>query len=658
MGARLFTVGRAGIKPRALVIFHETQRKGRQNRARGGDVNGHLNAKCKCPFCRGDDNSFSLDQDRGLYFCHRVGCNAKGNAWGFLAANGKGPAEIASTLADYQLDGTFRPRKANREKAPLGPIVKTYDYVNETGEILFQVTRHEPKDFRQRHKGPDGEWINNIVGVRRVLYGLPGLIDAVKAGWTIYLTEGEKDADAINALESGGEFFATTAPMGAKAKWLPEFTPFLDGAKLVLVADKGDKDDVGVKRALDVRFHVKPAVQSVRIVQAKTGKDAFDHLSAGHTLADFVEMPEPGATAESATFLEPTSFRDISNPDVLKVPWLIEGLIPAAGLTVVAAHYKTGKTFLMYRLVLDVQFSKLALGVFPVPHPLKVQLWQFEMPLDVNLRRFHKLAKGMGIEPERIYEAEKAGQFQAFIQPDLSLTNAHDLAIFHARVEAFGPDLLIVDSLSEAFTDADFNATRDVRKMLRDAFRPVTVAGRAAIGLHHKRKAQGSGKQDDGKGSILGSQAFGAAARSVYTLDRVADDHPELKGRFVVSLIPQGGWDLESTGNTFVIADNEAGTLTTVDPVRTKDGKPSKAVTAATQAAIRLAELVRSRRCVGRQTALENIRLALKCGKSTADAGLALAVEKKWVVIDKAEGTKSNEKVLRPGPNSDWEEPS
>jgi hypothetical protein len=361
---------------------------------------------------------------------------------------------------------------------------------------------------------------------------------------------------------------------------------------------------------------------------------------------------------EAPTPLEPTSFKSVSNPGNLAVPWLIEGLIPAAGLTIIAAHYKTGKTFLMYKLILDALFGTLALGSFPVPRPLKVQLWQFEMPLDVNLRRFHKLAKGMDIDPMYIYKAEQDGQFQAFVQPDISLADVGGLASFHDAVTKFAPDLLVVDSLSEAFPGVDFNHSHEVRTMLRDAFRPVTVDGRGTVALHHKRKPPPGKTPDDGKGSILGSQAFGAASRTVYTLDRVRDDGPEAKGRYVVYLAPQGGWDLETSGSTFVIADNEAGTMTTVDAVRPKNGKPLKTVSEATQAAIKYAEIVRSRMRIGRQSAIEAVRLALKCGKTTAEEGLALAVERKWVEMVKSEGTKSNEKELRPGCNSDWDDPS
>lgn len=588
----------------------------------------------RCPAHEDRKPSGSLsegDDGRALVHCHG-GCDC-----------GAILARLGLTLADLM------PEPAERR------IVATYDYTDEGGQLLYQAVRYDPKDFRQRRPDGNGGWIWNLTDTRRVLYGLPGLIEAVKSGWTIYVVEGEKDADAINGLESGGEFYATTAPMGAKAKWSPDYTPFLAGVDVVIVADR---DEPGRKRALDVRFHLKSAAKAVKIVLAKAGKDVFDHLAAGHRLADLLPLPEPGVTTKSVTILEPATFRDVANPDVLKVPWLIEGLIPAAGLTIVAAHYKTGKTFLMYRLILDALFSKLALGTFPIPRSLKVQLWQFEMPLDVNLRRFHKLAKGMRIEPARIFEAEKAGQFQAFIQPDITLADTRGLAIFHQAVTSFGPDLLLVDSLSEAFPGVDTNHGHEVRTMLRRAFQPVTVAGRGTVALHHKRKAPQNGREGDGKASILGSQAFGAAARTIYTLDRVRDDGPEIPGRFVVSLVPQGGWDLETTGSVFVIADDEAGTFTTVDSAKGKNSAASKSVTVTTQVAIRLADLVKSRQVIGRQSAFEIVRLEFKCGLSTAKDALKLAIERKWVAKDKAEGTKQNEQVLEPGDNTDWEDGS
>ena len=48
-------------------------------------------------------------------------------------------------------------------------IVATYDYVDEGGNLLYQVVRYEPKDFRQRKPDGNGGWIWKLGDVRKVL---------------------------------------------------------------------------------------------------------------------------------------------------------------------------------------------------------------------------------------------------------------------------------------------------------------------------------------------------------------------------------------------------------------------------------------------------------------------------------------------------------
>src|SRR5262249_51023915 len=90
-------------------------------------------------------------------------------------------------------------------------IVATYDYLDEQGALLFQVVRFDPKAFVQRRPDGRGGWVWKTKNTRRVLYRLPQVIDAVLAGETIYIAEGEKD---VHALEAAG-VVATTSPMGA-----------------------------------------------------------------------------------------------------------------------------------------------------------------------------------------------------------------------------------------------------------------------------------------------------------------------------------------------------------------------------------------------------------------------------------------------------------
>ena len=99
---------------------------------------------------------------------------------------------------------------------------------------LFQVTRHEPKDFRQRRPDGRGGWIADTRGVRMVPYRLPELVEAVAQEQTVYVLEGEKDVDnAVLALHVP----ATCNPRGA-GKWGScNIDRYFEGAHVVVVAD-------------------------------------------------------------------------------------------------------------------------------------------------------------------------------------------------------------------------------------------------------------------------------------------------------------------------------------------------------------------------------------------------------------------------------------
>jgi hypothetical protein len=116
----------------------------------------------------------------------------------------------------------------------LGEPVATYDYVDESGQLLFQVCRFMPKTFRQRRPSGGG-WTWDLKGVRRVLYRLPVLFEAVTNKRPIIVTEGEKDVDALVRLN----FAATTNPGGA-GKWHSGYNEFLRGADVILVPDNDD----------------------------------------------------------------------------------------------------------------------------------------------------------------------------------------------------------------------------------------------------------------------------------------------------------------------------------------------------------------------------------------------------------------------------------
>src|SRR5262249_7042182 len=127
--------------------------------------------------------------------------------------------------SDLFLTGPVVPGRSRRE-------IARYFYRDEQGKELFQTIRYEPKRFSQGHVGPDGNWISNIQGVRRVLYKLPELLNDIAQGRSVLFVEGEKD---VETLRTRG-FAATTNPMGA-SKWRVEYSGTFKGATVYILPD-------------------------------------------------------------------------------------------------------------------------------------------------------------------------------------------------------------------------------------------------------------------------------------------------------------------------------------------------------------------------------------------------------------------------------------
>lgn len=165
-------------------------------------------------------------------------------------------------------------------------IEATYPYVDELGNLLFEVVRKTGKRFLQRRPLPGGAWEWKIGDVRRVLYRLPKILEAGPTT-PIYIVEGEKD---VHALEAVG-LVATCNPGGA-GKWstVEELArTVLAGRTVIIVADK---DVVGRKHAHQIRASLEHA----SLVEAPDPhKDVADLLGAGGTVAELLPVGVPSA---------------------------------------------------------------------------------------------------------------------------------------------------------------------------------------------------------------------------------------------------------------------------------------------------------------------------------------------------------------------------
>jgi hypothetical protein len=207
-------------------------------------------------------------------------------------------AALGLTMADlFPKNG---PTAKLKGKPKLGPIVATYNYTAYDGKLLYQVTRHSPKDFRQRRPNGKGGWHWGLDGVARVPYRYKELLAADPDQW-LFIAEGEKDCDNLAKLG----LVATTNAQGAgKWKTLNETSVrrTLSGRKVAILPDN---DDAGRAHARDVAQRLKGIAAEVRVVTLPNlpeKGDVSDWLAAGGTrlrLLELVDAAGDGADDEA-----------------------------------------------------------------------------------------------------------------------------------------------------------------------------------------------------------------------------------------------------------------------------------------------------------------------------------------------------------------------
>src|SRR5439155_7323010 len=149
----------------------------------------------------------------------------------------------------------------------LGAPIAIYRYARASGDVAFVIARFDPKDFRPAQL-KNGRWVWNLAGAPTLLYRLPRIEQALAAGETIWIADGEKDADALEA-----EGAAATCCARAQG-WTLELAEQLTGARRIrIVADRDG--GTGERQARDVAALLVEAgaiaSNDIEIVQAAEG---------------------------------------------------------------------------------------------------------------------------------------------------------------------------------------------------------------------------------------------------------------------------------------------------------------------------------------------------------------------------------------------------
>lgn len=252
----------------------------------GGAVERHgRRASCRCP--AHDDRSPSLSvtagETRVLVHCH-AGCDTDD----VLAALGMTRADLFDQPLDRPAGDDWMPcaKRGHRQ-------VAAYPYVDERGQTLFTVHRCAQKCFAQSRPDPSAKtgrrWrLRDDDGgllVRLVPYRLPDVVSAVARRRVVWIVEGEKD---VHVCRDRG--LAATCNAGGAGKWREDYGRWFRGADVDVVADR---DDAGERHARQVAESLLPVASSLRVLQARWGKDAADHYAAGGHSGNFVTVWEP-----------------------------------------------------------------------------------------------------------------------------------------------------------------------------------------------------------------------------------------------------------------------------------------------------------------------------------------------------------------------------
>ncbi|MCG6533422.1 MAG: AAA family ATPase [Syntrophales bacterium LBB04] len=470
-------------------------------------IKGGWTAKCPCH----DDHENSLcisegADGRALLYCH-AGCHFK---------------NIVTTLgfevSEMFTEDTQRKNKHYATKTwNKQMIVKTYDYTDEKSNLLFQICRTVRKEFPIRRPDGKGGWSWGLGDTSLVLYHLPSVIEAVTRGETLFIVEGEKDADRLQ--ENG--LFATTSPLGA-GKWRPEYNTPLKGSHVVIFPDN---DPPGRQHAQQVAEQLQGVSDSVKIVQLpnlQEKEDVSDWLDKYGTIDQLLELVANTQTPQKEPIKEYT-FQDLESL-IGPIQWAWKGWLPLGLLTIVASEPGIGKSALALRLAASV-----ILGL-PWPDGKTYDgstgsiLWcESEAAQAINLER----AKQWGIPLTKI-------KLPMLDNPlvDVQLDNTTHRNAVQNAAQREDVRFIVVDSLRGCHR-LDENGSESIEivmwlaKLARDTCKPVLLT-------HHLRKKSNFDGDSVNLDRLRGSSAIIQPARMIWAMDTPDPELPDHKRLSVI----------------------------------------------------------------------------------------------------------------------------
>jgi len=478
-------------------------------------VNGKPEALGLCCFHDDHNPSMRVNLESGLYYCPV--CGAGGDIFSFYMR----VKDVDFPTALREIGAMARVADTNVKPK----VVATFKYYDSEGKLLYVKERLElgrngrNKEFVFKHL-ENGKWTLGR-GCDPVLYNLPALIKSKYA----FVAEGEAKADLLNSWG----LTATCLDAGANSPWKDEYLKAFDGKEKVVILP--DNDNPGREYASRIANALHGKVKELKIVGLPGLQEKGDILdwsrTAGNDKAKLIEIIKDASPwtpvtevnvspKEQIAGIKLTKLSDLFQEPEETTAWLVDGLLPSGGFSVMVAKPKVGKSTNARTLALHIASGKSFLGR-DVNQGVVIYLALEEKRSEVK-KHFQDMGAN-GNEEIHIYTGG---------------TPTDAIKQIRHAVESLKPSLLIIDPLFRLTKVKDGNDYIQVTNALDPLLRIARELKTHVLCVHHSPKGQ-----RDGGDSVLGSQAiFGSVDtllimkrhegyRTIQSIQRYGEDLPE-----------------------------------------------------------------------------------------------------------------------------------
>lgn len=402
-----------------------------------------------------------------------------------------------------------------------------YEYTDVQGRPKGRVGRAYPDDgepgrqFPQWHYDEKKNLRFGLNGVPLPLYLLPLVRSSIAEGLVIYLVEGEKDARSMWCVG----FAATSSPGGCECPWYADWSNSLSGADVVIVADK---DYGGYKAAKERKAQLSGIAASVSVVEAAAGKDASDHLAAGLTPRDFVQLSDFELDARieqefakvqteklrkrsEQMSREPDRYGRIVALDEVKplpIDWMMYPYFAKGFTHMVDGEKGIGKSFFLLALAAGITVGKLP-GVQDF-EPGNVLILASEDPIEyvISPRLLHAMPNGADMTKIKVLD-------------DCPSFDRDGFESLETRVADLKPLLVIVDMLFGFTGDIEVNSDPAAKACMRELNR---ISSAYQCGTFLSRHPVKNWRERDYTHRGMGSQGWGGGARLGFWVEEKEDE--------------------------------------------------------------------------------------------------------------------------------------